>query len=101
MKGQVTVVAVMLILGLGSEMDAQSVKPLGSVLIPESSIRRPQPLIVGIDGGEVTAFTNVALFVPATPVEPPVPSAATQTPYFIETPASIACVYGMVPKVGG
>ena len=77
---------------------AQHAKPAGTVFIPKSSIRQAQPLISGFEG-ESKAFTNVALFMPAIKIEPMAGSeTAPPAPYFVETPASIACVYGLVPK---
>ncbi|MGO9547648.1 MAG: S8 family serine peptidase [Rhodomicrobium sp.] len=80
---------------------AQNAKPAGTVFVPESSIRQAQPLISGFEG-ESKAFTNIAVFVPAIHVQPMLDSeSAPPAPYFIETPSSIACVYGLVQKQSG
>jgi kumamolisin len=78
-------------------VSAQPAKPLGTVFYPASSVRTPQPLLAALSEG-AKAFTNVAVFVPAVPLQPPTPSAPMPAPYFIETPPSIACVYGQVPQ---
>jgi kumamolisin len=78
-----------------------SVRPFGMVVLPESSVRLAQPLISGFEG-ESRAFTNVAIFVPGIKVQPKgLSAAAPPAPYFIETPASIACVYGLVQRQSG
>ncbi len=66
----------------------------GKVLVPASSIEKPT------DVGR-SAHTNVQLFLPAEPLlnhqtaGPPYPG------YAYETPASLACVYGLVSQVTG
>jgi kumamolisin len=77
-----------------------AVRPKGFVTYPESSKRKPQALAAGFEL-KAKAYTNVAIFVPAVPIEPPTATAAGTADYFIETPASIACLYGLVPKVAG
>lgn len=72
----------------------------GAIWRPESSIRKPQPLIAGLEG-HAHAFTNIAVFVPDVAIEPPTPAAAPPTANFVETPASIACIYGLVPRSDG
>jgi kumamolisin len=72
---------------------------VGSIVVPLSSVRRPQVLAAGLQN-QARAFTNVQIFVPAVEVQPPGPAAATSG-YFIETPASIACVYGLAKKGEG
>jgi subtilase family serine protease len=80
----------------------QNARPPGIVLVPESSIRHPQPLIAGFEGAEHKACTNIAMFVPSIHIEPVTKSGITPpAPYFVETPASIACVYGLVPRQSG
>jgi kumamolisin len=69
------------------------VSPQGTLFIPSSSM--PQPPATG---QRLTAHTNIELFVPAslTPEEaPPVPGLG------YETPASLACVYGLVTALAG
>lgn len=83
---------------IASTANTQEFRPAGQVLIPESSRRQPQPLLAGFEGA-ARAYTNVAIFQPATPIEPPTGAAATPSPYYIETPASVACVYGLAPRV--
>jgi len=79
---------------------AQQRKLAGAIFTPQSSIRTPQPLIAGLEG-VFQAFTNVVVFVPAIPIEPPTAAAVAPAPYFIETPASIACIYSLVPRTSG
>ena len=80
---------------------AQNAKPQGIVLVPESSIRQAQPLISGFEG-ESRASTNIAMFMPSIHIEPVTKEGAVPpAPYFIETPASIACIYGLVKRQGG
>jgi subtilase family serine protease len=80
---------------------AQHAKPEGTVFVPESSIRQVQPLTSGFEG-ESKAFTNIAVFAPAIHIQPMFDSeGAPPPPYFIETPASIACVYGLVERQNG
>ena len=89
------------LMAVAQPLRAQHAKPAGTVFVPESSIRQAQPLISGFEG-ESKAFTNVALFMPAIKIEPMAGSeTAPPAPYFVETPASIACVYGLVPKQDG
>jgi kumamolisin len=79
---------------------AQDFKPAGTVFTPESSRRQLQPFLSGFEGA-VRAYTNIQVFVPATPIEPPTGATLPPAPYFIETPASIACIYGLAPRVDG
>jgi subtilase family serine protease len=86
---------------LGSLGQAQdNIKLAGTVFIPASSQRQPEPLLAGFEGS-VREYTNVAVFVPAVPIEPPTAAAAQRLRNFIETPASIACIYSLVPKSDG
>ncbi|MBV8133868.1 MAG: S53 family peptidase [Alphaproteobacteria bacterium] len=82
--------------------EAQPVRGEGQVVTPESGLVRPE------DTG-VRAHTHVKLFVPASglgSVAPPSPSGAAapgELPpvsgaYYSNTPASLACVYGLVPR---
>lgn len=77
-------------------------RPAGVVFQPESSQRKPVALAAGLEL-TATAFTNVSVFVPLSRqlVSPPSPSAAGTAGYFFETPASVACVYGLVPMTNG
>lgn len=99
-----------LLLGSAISTPAQerSLARKGRVVIPDSSIERPED--VGY-----RMHTNTRIFVPAdrakwgadpnglalpdvtglAPVGPPAPG------YAVETPASIACLYGLVTKVAG
>ncbi len=79
---------------------AQALNPPGKILVPDSSVRQSQPSLAGLES-KVRAFTNIAIFVPEIQMEPPSAIAATSAPYFIETPASIACAYNLVPQVSG
>ena len=69
------------------------VSPQGTLVIPSSSIAQPPA-----PGQKVAAHTNVRVFIPAgvKPDEaPPFPG------FGYETPASLACVYGLVTAVAG
>ena len=79
---------------------AEGMKPKGMVWIPLCSKRVAQRFIAGREG-EARAFTNIQVFVPDVRLQPPAQNQAAATPYFIETPASIACVYGLVPRQNG
>ncbi len=102
--------AAALLLGSAISMPAQerSLAHKGRVVIPDSSIERPEDI-------GYRMHTNTRIFVPAdrakfgaepnglalpdvaglTPAGPPFPG------YAFETPASIACLYGLVAKVAG
>jgi len=60
----------------------------GTVVIPASSVQRPEDL-------GLRAHTNFQIFVPK--IKPKFNS----PPPFAETPASLACVYKLVPQVSG
>lgn len=74
--------------------------PAGVSLTPELSRRRPVALAAGL---ELTAkaFTNVTIFVPNTEAVPPSATGPGTAGYFFETPASIACIYGLAPMASG
>lgn len=82
--------------------DAGIASGTGSVWIPESSIEAPNQ-------SGLRAHTNVRVIVPYTGVgtmTPPSPhkqnvGGPPKAGYFYETPASIACIYGLVTKVSG
>jgi len=89
--------------GLGTDSVAQdqtATPALGAVQLPLSSVRRPQVLSVGLEG-KATAFTNVQIFVPSIEVQPPTPASPAAQGYYIETPASIACIYGLAKQIKG
>ncbi len=79
----------------GQDANTLGSRPAGRVFLPLSSIPSPRPQGVGTAGpGE--AVTNIAVFVPAVQVEPPTTTGSASVPgYFTETPASIACIYGL------
>ena len=79
---------------------AQYLNPAGEIVVPESSVRQSQPSLAGAES-KVRAFTNIAVFVPETQVEPPSATSTAAATYFIETPASIACAYNLVPQASG
>lgn len=60
----------------------------GRIFVPPSSIQRPEDL-------GLRAHTNIEIFIPD--VHPD----STFPPHFAETPASLACVYHLVPQVTG
>ncbi len=83
-----------LVLVVGAPAWAQIRPTSGKVLVPASSIEKPT------DIGDF-AHTNIQVFLPAEPLlnhqsaGPPYPG------YAYETPASLACVYGLVSQVTG
>lgn len=71
----------------------------GHVIVPGSSIPKPG------DAG-IRAHTNTREFIPDQPLEPHARTASPQlgppqAGLFFETPASLACIYGMVPAAQG
>jgi kumamolisin len=97
MRSRVRMAAVaMLLVCLPVMAAAQGVAHKGSVLVPSSSFER------SYDRG-ARAHTNVQLFVPAEGFQVPRPL-VVGPPYagfLYETPASVACVYRLVPVVTG
>lgn len=97
-------VGLSLLITLGSQSWAQeqhlATSPAGLVVFPQSSIRRPQALAAGFEQ-EAQAFTNITVFIPSVQLEPPTAASPMASGYFIETPASLACVYGLVPQSDG
>jgi kumamolisin len=81
---------------LGSAAVAQSGRHKGSVVIPSSSMERSR------DAGE-RAHTNIRLFIPARGLMSPRPLTVgpPYAGYLYETPASVACVYRLVPAAAG
>jgi subtilase family serine protease len=80
---------------LGSVASAQ-VRPKGTIVVPNSSIEKPS------DVGK-RAHTNYRYLVPEGGFKSPQPQAKGAPPfagYFLETPASLACIYQLakVPK---
>jgi kumamolisin len=79
----------------GQDVSTFGSRPVGRVFLPLSSIPLPRPQGVGT-AGPVEAVTNVAVFIPAVQVEPPTTGGPASVPgNFTETPASIACIYGL------
>ncbi len=71
------------------------IKPVsGKVFTPDSSIERPGDI-------GVRAHTNIHLFLPTEPLQNARPFGAPYAGYAYETPASLACVYGLVTAVAG
>lgn len=67
----------------------------GKIVIPASSLPEPE------DFG-VRAHTNVRFFVPARKPSKSAPTSGPPFPgYNFETPASLACIYGLTPQTGG
>lgn len=77
--------ATLLCLALTSTLQAQEA---GRIVTPASSIQRPEDL-------GLRAHTNIHIFVPNVRHDSSVP------PPNAETPASLACVYKLVPQVSG
>jgi kumamolisin len=91
--------------GVSSSADAQdrtATPALGAIQLPLSSVRRPQPLSadLGVER-KATAFTNVQIFVPSIEVQPPAPGSPATQGYYVETPASIGCIYGLTKQIKG
>ena len=83
-------------------VNAEPTRAHGQIVTPDSGI-------VGSGGNASRARTNVKLLVPAGglgSVAPPSPTGAADPEelppisgvYYANTPASLACVYGLVPK---
>ena len=66
----------------------------GKVLVPNSSIEKP------LDIGRA-AHTNIQVFLPSEPLRYQQTSGPPYGGYAYETPASLACVYGLVTAVTG
>jgi kumamolisin len=89
-------------LGLPASAAAQTARGNGTIWIPESSIE-------GTNQAGLSVHTNVRLLVPysdmgALVAPSPHPQAGGHPPYagyFYETPASLACVYGLVAQTVG
>jgi kumamolisin len=89
--------AVLAALTAGSA-NAQHWRPGGQVWVPDSSVEQPDQI-------GVTAHTNIKIFTPsegpAAALSPSAGASPQQGPpfagYFFETPASLACVYNLVP----
>jgi kumamolisin len=86
----------------GQDVNTLGSKTAGRVFLPLSSIPSPRPLGAGRlplaagTGEPIEGVTNIAIFVPAVQVEPPTTvGPASVAGYFTETPASIACIYGL------
>jgi kumamolisin len=73
---------------------AQITPSSGKVLVPDSSIEKP------LDVGRF-AHTNVRVFLPTKPFLREQTVGAPYPGYAYETPASLACVYGLVSAVTG
>jgi subtilase family serine protease len=84
--GSLSVVAAFLTLGLAISASAQNTPARGNVIVPRSSVARPE------DAG-LRAHTNLLVFVPD--------STQPEQSFSGETPASLACVYKLVPQVSG
>jgi len=73
---------------------AQVRRASGKVLVPDSSIEKP------LDVGR-RAHTNIRVFLPDQLLLSPQTSGPPYAGYAYETPASLACVYGLVTAVTG
>ena len=90
-------IGAVLTLGLASSASAQNLRARGGqVTIPASSIERPT------DIGR-RAHTNIKLFTPTGGLPKAVPAVVGPpfSGYLFETPASIACIYNLVPQANG
>jgi len=84
----VVLLAMVLLASCASAQEIRDVGPNGYVLVPASSIAHPG------DAG-VRAHTNIQIY------QPYLRPDASQPPPGAETPASLACVYKLVPQVSG
>ncbi len=74
--------------------NAQMHRSDGKVLIPDSSIEKPT------DIGRA-AHTNIRVFLLATPMRSEQTAGPPYSGYAFETPASLACIYGLTKAVSG
>jgi kumamolisin len=88
---------------------------LGQVVYPASSMLQAVPSTIAVAAKVKnqlaytihtsialrTAQTNVTQLIPKVMVQPPTPQAAAAQGYFTETPASLACMYGLTTKSNG
>jgi kumamolisin len=84
--GSLSVAAALLTFGVAISAPAQNTPARGNVIVPRSSVARPE------DAG-VRAHTNLLVFVPD--------SSQPEQSFSGETPASLACVYKLVAQVSG
>ncbi len=82
------------LLVVGGLATAQIKPTSGKVLVPDSSIEKP------IDVGR-SAHTNIQVFLPKEFLQNEQMSGPPYAGYAYETPASLACVYGLVTAVTG
>lgn len=94
MKLRVIFAAVLTLVIASSLATAQIKATGGKVLIPDSSIEKP------LEIGQF-AHTNVQVFLPAKPMLSKQTAGPPYLGFVYETPASLACVYGLVPAVAG
>src|SRR5271166_6525 len=88
-------VAALSILLVLTNLAPAQIRPVdGKVITPDSSIEKPG------DRG-MRAHTNIHVVLPARTRENLKPLGAPYAGYAYETPASLACVYGLVPPVTG
>lgn len=73
---------------------AQMHRSDGKVLIPDSSVEKPT------DIGRA-AHTNIRVFLPATPMRSEQTAGPPYSGFAFETPASLACIYGLTKAVSG
>lgn len=87
--GALTIAAMFLLISVTNPVQAQDLSSpaKGTLIVPQSSMARPQ------DAG-VRAHTNYEIFVPAGMQQLMNPSGP---PSEVETPASLACIYQLVP----
>jgi len=91
----VLALSMLLIVSAAATAQTAQIKPTsGRVLVPDSSIEKPTDL------GRF-AHTNVRLFQPAEVLRNEQTSGPPYAGYAYETPASLACVYGLVTAVTG
>lgn len=80
---------------LAGTLATAQIRPIsGKVLVPDSSIEKPT------DVGKF-AHTNIRVFLPNTALRNPQLSGPPYAGFAYETPASLACVYGLVTAVAG
>lgn len=93
-KTRLSIASLGIALVLGSIATAQMHRSDGKVLVPDSSIEKPT------DIGRA-AHTNVRVFLPAVPLQSGKTVGPSYSGFAFETPASLACVYGLSKAVSG
>ena len=84
----------------GGAVWPQGFRPEGTVRTPESGIRTFKALISGREE-DARAYTNIQIFEPVGAKPAMLPKQLITGKAYVETPASIACIYRLVPQKNG